>query len=173
MLKIIKSDTASIVIKDEAVAGRVFALLFTGAGTLLAYFSWPQLPDGNGFLVGILLAIVGLLIFLTKKSHLITVDKNSNKLFYTSISLFGREKIKEYSLSILEEINLQWVSDMHAGTAWLLYAVVADAEDTIALNVNSAPWFRWLPGFRRSKDIGEKIARFLAIPFKQKKFFED
>lgn len=173
MLTITHENSTRIAIHDGGALGRVVALMFCLAGVLLVYFFYPDLPDGNGVIGGVIIGLLGLVVFFTKRSYTLVFDKRSKTVSRISTTLLGKKKTTTIPFSDIQEVNLQWVVEMHAGAAWLLYLVVKHEEEMLSINENHAPMTRFFPPFQRSKNIGKEIAAFLNIPFQQKKFFEN
>ena len=173
MLDITQQNAQVIRIHDSAVHNRLFALMFSLAGALLAYFSYPQLPDGNGFITGILLLLLGVIIFFTRKSYTIILDKHANTLFCISSPLLGMKKTITCPLREITEVDLQWSFDMYTAPSWLLYLIIDGQEGIISINANNSALSKKFSAFKQPKDPGTKVAEFLTVPFHQKKVFEN
>ncbi len=172
MLRLIQENAQRIVIHDSAINNRLWALLFSLAGVAVAYYAYSQLPDGIGFITGILIALLGIILFLTKRAYRIVFDKDSGMVSITAATLLGRKKVAARPLSEITEVAMQLIFDMFTAPSWLLYLPIRGAEDTISLNENHSALFKLSSTFKRSEVIGKKVAAFLNISYHQKRAFE-
>ncbi len=172
MMTVIRKNDNVLILKDGALRQRVAALVLSLIGLLLAFLFIPQLPDGNEFVGGIIIAGIGAAVFLFNKSYVVSFDKTSDTLEWTETSLMKTSRRKRFALGSVESVHLQMTFHPHSPSARILYVNLREG-DPVCLNLNDSPFLRVGASYRRSLEVGRAVAEFLHVPFAEKKFNEE
>lgn len=172
MLTVIRNDGGVMILKDGALQQRVAAFVLCLVGLLFAFHSVSQLPDGNEFFGGVIIACIGAAVFLFNKSHVVSFDKTSDTIEWTETSLLKTGSRQRFPLGNAVSVHLRMTFQQHSAPARILYVNLRE-EDPVCLNLNDAPLLRVGASYRRSCEVGRAVADFLGVPFAEKKFNED
>jgi len=170
IMKIIKEDSGLMIIKDRNIIAYIIGLIFVVAGFIAVFkpnFFIDHPPAWSG-LLGILIG--GFVIFVAKITTII-FDKASNKLLFSQKGLISKGT-KEYILDQIKEVELSMAystSNKSRGYSYHLACVLKNGE-LVQLNPWSSSNTRVLGSqVIPEKNIGERIANFLRVPFLERR----
>lgn len=185
-MKIVQESAVSMVIKDYNYNSLVIGIVFIVLGSFSFFKTEPlrNLFDFKVILTGIF-PIVGLYIVLITKFTTIVLDKAQNKITFTRKSILGT-KHDEVSLAPVVKVELKQeykmeTVEMNANTRGFstrseiprLYyqlALVSNNGQEVQLESpkrSSGVGSILLGGRTKAREVGQKIATFLNVPFQE------
>ncbi len=167
MLKIVKETPTSIVIKDSRLAGVLsvgIILILVGLSGIIKLIIMPML-------LWIILIFLGVIFILAIHVTTINIDKGKNLLSISRLTITGRRTI-DNPLDKIKSINILTEQSSYKGrprtTQSLICTLKDDAETPlIEDHYHSQKTIFSLKSGVDLKDLGQNIASFLNVAFKE------
>jgi len=175
-MKITKQTSRLIILKDTNIVSIFTGIILISVG-ILAFF-YPDLftneVDQFPWYFRLLFPLIGAIVLLISKTTKITLDKGSNKVLLISKKLIGDEHKKYYELKRIKKVLLQKTYAYRGEKTRCYFNIILILDNNEKIKLPSSATVSVGGGligkkyFNKDEKIGEKIAKFLEVPFEKK-----
>jgi hypothetical protein len=156
-MKILKDEQDLLILRESNTGAFIVGTIFF----LVGFISIFQ----DLVLLGILIALFGVLIIVTTKTVTISLDKSTNKLSFLRKGLIGQSH-QEYALDQIKEIemsrNYSFSETKNVGRYSYRLAFVLKNGEVVFFNSRDTS-----PFITPQRRTGSKVANFLGVPFRE------
>lgn len=173
-MKVASESPTLLVLKQSALSQIIFGVVFVIVGIALI----PALfTKGLVALVGLVFILIGVLMALFAKFLTLTIDKQSNKIDFKFKGLLGTKQnntaIDQVSEVVIQENYSRSSSNSSANLNLTLIFYLKNGESiplrmssgSQGISINGLP-INIFSGRNKQIEIGNKIASFIGVPFK-------